>query len=200
MANKQQEERDLTMRFLQAAGRRNAVLEIGDRPDVIALIDGMRIGIEVTKFHSDEQLENSGSSLRNQEKKTAKLNPNSSYTTAGVIDPVPALIARIKDKINIASNYDASQFDQLWLLISGNIPELGAVAATFAIPQFVNIAELNEATDKILATSSFSAVYFHLIMSHTVFMWSQGTKWYQCVPKSSQCDAGLGRRAYVRMV
>ena len=170
------------MRFLHDVGRRDAVLEIGDRPDIIALIDGMRIGIEETKFHSDEQLENSGSLLRNQEKKTAKLNPNSSYTTAGIIDPLPALIARIRDKITIASNYDTSRFDQLWLLISGQIPELGAVAATFAIPQFVNIAALNEATHEILTTSSFSAVHFHLIMSHTVFTWSQGTKWYQFVP------------------
>lgn len=182
MCNKQQEERYLTMRFLHSIGRGDTVLEIGDRPDVIALIDGMRIGIEETKFHSDEQMENTGSALRNQEEKTARLNPNSSYTTAGVIDPLPALIARISDKTTIASGYDTSQFDQLWLLISGQIPKLGAVTATFAIPQFVNIAALNETTHEILRNSSFSAVHFHLIMSHTVFTWSKETKWYQSVP------------------
>lgn len=177
---KQQDEREVTMRFLNAIGRGNAVLTAGDRPDVIALIDGMRIGIEETKYHSDEQLGQSGSLLRNQEKKTAKLNLNQSYTVSSVADPIPALVARIQDKINISSKYDVSHIDQLWLLISGQVPQLGAVGATYVIPWLVDIAKLNAATHKLLTDSAFSAVHFHLMMTGTVFTWSRGTKWSQC--------------------
>ena len=172
----------MTMRFLRTVGHVNAILETSDRPDIIALINGMRIGIEETKFHGDEQLESSGSALRKQEEKIARLNPNKPYTAAGVVDPVPALIARIGDKVDIASNYNVSRFDQLWLLISGQIPKLGAIATTCMIPEFVNTIALNEATHEILTTSAFTKVHIHLIMSRTVFTWSKETKWYQYVP------------------
>jgi len=95
-----------------------------------------------------------------------------------VADPLPGIVARIADKIDRATKYDASRYSELWLLISSQLPMPGAVAATFVFAPFVNVQRLNEMSHHLLATSPFAAVHLHLAMTHGLFLWSREKQWY----------------------
>ncbi|MBI3575409.1 MAG: hypothetical protein HY083_07145 [Gammaproteobacteria bacterium] len=175
---KQHEELELTRRFLVLIGHPQAQLEAEDRPDVVALIDGHRIGIEETKFHGGEQPGTSGSPLRAEEAQKAKQAEGRPYSMWGVADPLPDIVARIRDKIERATKYDASRYSELWLLISSQLPMPGAVAATFVFEPFVNVSRLNETTHDLLTASLFAAAHLHLAMTHSLFSWSREKQWY----------------------
>jgi hypothetical protein len=175
---KQLEELELTRRFLALLGCSYSQLEVSDRPDVIATIDGHRIGIEETKFHSDEQPAISGSPLRAEESQKTKSVEDHPYSIWGVADPLPGIVARIEDKIERAIKYDASRYSELWLLISSQVPQRGAVAATFVFQPFVDVLRLTEITHSLLDASPFSAVHLHLTMTHGLFSWSREKQWY----------------------
>ena len=96
----------------------------------------------------------------------------------GVADPLPGIVARIRDKIERATKYDASRYSELWLLISSQVPMPGALAATFVFEPFVNVSRLNEATHGLLTVSPFAAGHLHLAMTRVVFSWSREKQWY----------------------
>ena len=177
VTQKQREEIDLTSRLLAALGHTCVDVEPSDRPDVIVTIDGTRIGIEVTQFHADEHSGAKGSPLRVIEERLSKQSPGQSYTICGVTNPTIALLSRIQDKITASSGYDRTNFDQLWLLISTGLPKLGAVGATFAVPTFVRVEELNQSTHQSLFNSSFSAVYLQMLLPPALFYWARESKW-----------------------
>ncbi len=173
---KQQEELELTRRFFVLFGHPDAKLEAVDCPDVIAIVDGHRIGIEVTQFHSDEQSGTSGSPLRAEEAQKVIQAEGRPYSMSGKANPLTGIVARIQDKVERATKYDSSRYSELWLLISSQVP--GAVASTFISPSLVDIPKLNETTHKLLTMSPFVAVYLHLVMTHNLFSWSRENQWY----------------------
>ena len=132
---KQREELDLAERLLSAVGHGQILLVPSDRPDVVASIGDRRVGIEVTRFHADERTEwrGSGSLMREREGKLSRANPNGPYHMWGFPDPIPGLVARIGDKIKVAEDYDGAHFDELWLLVSGGDPKLGAVVSSVSL-------------------------------------------------------------------
>lgn len=179
MNERQSEETELAARFLRETGRTEVALEASDKPDVIAVISGRRIGIEVTQFHGDEQAGVKGSAHRRQEARRAKESNARPYTMAIPTNPLPGLVARINAKISVAAAYDHSRYKELWLLVSGQVPKPGAPAATFAFPLFVNVEELNRLTHDQLCESPFSAAHFHLMMNHALFSWSRSEGWHE---------------------
>jgi hypothetical protein len=182
MNQKQCEEVELARRFLHEIGHADVCLRPGDKPDVVAIIDGKHIGIEVTQFHADEQSGVKGSALRAEEVKKAKASGARSYAQWFVPNPLPGVIARINEKISDAAAYDKAGHVQLWLLISSQLPKIGALGSTFAFAPFVDVTELNRATHMRLCRSSFSAVHFHLMMSHGVYSWSRSEQWHVTKP------------------
>jgi hypothetical protein len=184
MSQKQCEEIELAARFLREIGHADVRLEAGDRPDVVALIDSERVGIEVTQFHADEQAGVKGSALRAEEVKNVKDSGGRPYSQWGVANPLPGLVARINEKISVAAAYDKTGYEELWLLISSQLPKIGASISTFAFAPFVNVTNLNKATHMQLCGSSFSAAHFHLMMSHCVYSWSRSEEWH--VTKASE--------------
>ena len=175
---KHQEEIALAARLLEALGHADAVPEASDRPDVSVQINDVRTGIEVTQFHADEREGARGSALRATEERSARQSPGQPISVWGISDPNPGLIARIKDKIATAAAYDVTSYGQVWLLVSTGIPKLGAVGSTVALPAFVNIDVLDQATHESLCRSSFSAVYVHMLLPSALFSWSRGRKWH----------------------
>ena len=175
MNKKQTEDMDLVARFLCELGWTDVCLEAGDRPDVVALINRKSIGIEVTKFHADERPTFKGSTLRVEEKKKVSKSGGGAYAMWGVTNLIPGLVTRINEKIKVATTYDHTCYEQLWLLISSQIPMVNAVVSTFAFP--LDISELNDATHAQLCRSLFSAVHFHLMMTHGVYSWSRTERW-----------------------
>jgi hypothetical protein len=178
MSQKQCEEMELAARFLREIGCADVRLEAGDRPDVVALIDGNRVGIEVTQFHSDEQAGVKGSPLRAEEVKKFKDSGEHPYSQWFVPNPLPGLVARITEKISVAAAYEKTRYQQLWLLILCQLPKGGALGSTFVFPSFVDVTDLNKSTHMLLCGSSFSAAHIHLMMSHGVYSWSRSEQWH----------------------
>jgi hypothetical protein len=171
------QEIELTRRLLLVLDCADFVLNPSDRPDVDAAIGGRSIGVEVTVFHADEELGRRGSVLRATEEKAAKQAGGDPYLMWGVIDPLPGLITRIKDKVTIAENYDRSRFDDLWLLIVGQFPKPGAVGSTFALSAALNAPSLNRYLHELLSKSPFARVYFHLSIEQTIYVWTPSEGW-----------------------
>jgi len=178
ISKKQSEELNLATQLLDALGHRHVAVMPDDRPDVLACIDGSRIGIEVTQFHADEQQGAKGSPLRATEEGLAKQSAGGSYLVWGVLNPNPALVARITDKIKTAAAYNSSRYSELWLLVAAGVPKLGAVGATLALPSFINVQDLNLTTHELLCDSSFSAVYLHALLPPAIYCWSRHKKWH----------------------
>ncbi len=177
---KQQIEVELASRLLAALGCGDITLDPSDRPDVLARIRGLCVGIEVTQFHADGKIESKGSPARADEECTARRSPSKPYFKWGYLNPHPALVSRISDKIETARKYDATRYDQLWLLIAASIPKAGAFATTFVFPDFVGIEELNRSTHKLLLGSPFEKVYIHVHVHSplALFCWSRERKWH----------------------
>ena len=63
-------------------------------------------------------------------------------------------------------------------VISAQIPNHGAVAATYAFAPFIDVPKLNQATHELLSASPFSAVYLHLLFSRLVYAWTPTETWH----------------------
>lgn len=166
--------------FFCEIGRPDAPLEAGDRPDVIALVDDERIGIEVTQFHADEKPGGrGGSDLRAQAIEKVRGSGGGPYCQWGVPNPLCGLVTRINKKISTAATYDKKGYDQLWLLVCSQVPEIDAVGATFALPPFIDVPDLNRETHVQLCESHFSAVHLYFIMDRRIFSWSRSGQWHE---------------------
>ena len=185
MNKKQCEEIELVKRFFCEIGRPDVPLEAGDRPDVMARVDGERVGIEVTQFHADEKPGGrGGSNLRAQEVEKVRASGGGPYPHLwGNPDPRCGLVTRINEKISTAATYDKTGYDQLWLLICSQVPAIGAIGSTYALDFLDYVTVLNRETHAQLCKSPFSAVHFYLMMSHCIFSWSCSEKWHKVYPK-----------------
>lgn len=178
MAQKQNVEIDLVRRLLEALSIPAFNLKPRDRPDVVAEINERRVGIEVTEFHGDEgPNSNRGSNQRRNEVQISKQANGHPYARWGVVNSLPALVARIKSKVEHAESYKNQDFDELWLLVSASIPQMGGVCSTFIIPFALNLDELNRATDGTLRNSQFTKAYLHVLMGRCLYNWSPPEKW-----------------------
>jgi hypothetical protein len=177
MSNKQDVEIDLVRRLFGTLGIQQFTLEPSDRPDVIVVIDDHSIGIEVTVFHVDESMGGNGSSLRVEEERKAKDAKSKPYMMWVNTDPLPGLVARIKDKISVASTYDNTRYDELWLLVVTQFPKMGAISSTFVLPNFIDLTKLDNNLQPQLNNSIFAAVYIHAALYNKVYKWSPSKGW-----------------------
>ncbi len=185
MTDKQPMELDLTRRLFNALTYKAFALAPNDRPDVVATIEGRTIGVEVTVFHAGEAPNHGGSALRAAEEKIAKDAAVSMYSGWGITNPLPGLSECIKKKIAKAKDYNERRFDELWLLIVGQLPKQGAVISTFATPIALNVELLNQNFNDILTASHFERVYFHLSIGQELYGWSRAEKWQLKSPSHS---------------
>lgn len=179
MTEKQIVECELLRRLFTALHLEGFALESGDRPDVTAVGNGCRIGIEVTEFHSDEGQSSRGGSI--QRKTEKQINRNASgrpYAMWGVVDPMPALITRIMDKVEKAKHYQIKNFDELWLLIGAAIPQPGAMVSTYILSPALDLEKLNDCTHNLLRDSPFAKGYLHVLMGNGLYQWLRSEKWH----------------------
>ena len=78
-----------------AIGSREQTHPASNKRKGIALIDGERVGMEVTQFHADEWPGVKRSALRAEEVKKVKDSGGRSYSQWGVANALPGLVARI---------------------------------------------------------------------------------------------------------
>lgn len=196
MTAKQEKEVELVGHLLGAlsVSSFNLMSEQPPKPDVRAEINGHCIGIEVTEFHGDEgQNSNRGSIQRSKEVQISMQASGKPYVMPINVSPLPGLVARIGDKVKKSKKYQMQAFDELWLLISASLPQLGAISSTFIIP-IEQIDDLNKATHEILCNSQFDKAYLHVLMGQCLYGWSPSEKWRVLqAPVNESRDPGLSR-------
>ncbi len=174
----------LVERLFQALGYTDFQLCPSDRPDVIARFRDYHLGIEVTTLHSDEGERNKSSLLRAEEMKKTREDKDRPYFMWGTLNPLPAFRVRIEDKVRLATQYDCAKFDDLILLISGQLPMPGGVASTYVQSLSINLDMLNQTFHELLLKSPFGATYIHLLMDKVIFEWSPSTRWLHIESKN----------------
>ncbi len=125
------------------------------------LVDDRNIGVQVTEVdpYAVPGL------ARAQEKAITKTAPAGPYFVWRKNDPSVVLnaIARtIKRKVEIAAKHSFAGFDEVWLLVSPGVPELGAVISTSVPTSWLSAADLNSTTDDLVRGSKYSRCFFCL--------------------------------------
>jgi hypothetical protein len=140
-----------------------------------SLSSGHKIGIQVTVFHSDEDLAKNGRACRSQEEKDKKLGIIQTYGVPA--DYRPALQKRIGEKISKAQEYSFSEFDEVWLVVAASLPQVGAIASTTILSLFIDSEKLNIDFHEALSRSKYSAAFLYNFNESKIFQWHPHTKW-----------------------
>jgi hypothetical protein len=113
--------------------------------DVMSVIDGQKIGIQVTEYNPEDGLESKPKrNPRGAEKKLARneLDKSGGVKSYGLLVPadyIAALKTRIKNKL-LKSSFS---FDKVWLLITSQNPDWGSTSSTFVSSPTISVSEMN---------------------------------------------------------
>ncbi len=145
--------------------------------DVVAVILGCRIGVQVTDLDTGE----TPGAARAAESKLAREaeNEGTTYFTWGQNDPSKVIDA-VTRSISRKARMSCAGFDEFWLLVCCGVPVLGAVGATFIVTQCVDTAALEAATGDILSASKYSRIFIHGILGteeQTFYEWQRDRGW-----------------------
>jgi hypothetical protein len=160
--------------------------------DVLMVSNGRRIGIQVTEIDTGHVQ----GRARAEEKKAWR---DSGLATYGAwaqndADKVLASVQRaVRRKVEIAERHSFDGFDAVWLLASGGLPEMGAVASTLIMSPWLNAAALDVVTLDCLARSKkYERAYLHCILGveHALYSWRRGGRWTKEVQQEPQWMRG----------
>jgi hypothetical protein len=149
--------------------------------DVLAYLHGRRIGVQVTELDTGD----TPGTARAGEKKDAR---DGQHRHGGVYggwaqnDPgkvVAAVQAAVARKVAISQRHDFRDFDEVWLLVSCGVPDLGAVISTFVMTPWLHADALNAATAGNLAGSKYARAFVHPVLGpeDALYHWTAGTGW-----------------------
>jgi hypothetical protein len=127
--------------------------------DVLAIIGGKRVGIQVTQVNNCYSLPSVTDTPirgRGAEKRLAR----EGQTYAGFAEnDSAAVVANIASVIRRKALHRVTGFDELWLLVAAGVPETGSPISTFVFSPHISPARLDAATGHDLMRSSYSRVF-----------------------------------------
>lgn len=146
--------------------------------DVLLLCNGRRIGIQVTEIDTGRVQGHA----RAAEKKAFG---DSGLATYGAWaqndrDELLAVVHRaISRKVGIAQTHSFDNFDDVWLLVSAGVPEMGAIASTLIMSPLIDPAALDAATSDCLNRSKYRRAYLHCIVGveRALYRWQRDGRW-----------------------
>jgi hypothetical protein len=152
--------------------------------DVIVVVHGRRIGLQVTEIDTGEV----AGRARRQEKQIARTAMKPEACTGGVYgawvesDPnklVQSVARSISRKVEISKRHDFVNLDEVWLLLCCGIPENGAVASTFIITFGLEVKELDTATLDQLSESKYDRAFLLPIVGpeKALYCWAPRGSW-----------------------
>jgi hypothetical protein len=144
--------------------------------DVIAVIEGRRIGIQVTELDTGDR----PGQARAAEKvswREAQEKGQGTYGAWAQNDPsklVSAIARAIASKVQHIGGCDDA-----WLLVSASVPEPGSLLSTFVITQWLPVDALDAATAGHLANGQYNYAFLHAIVGdeRALYCWTPGGKW-----------------------
>ena len=143
--------------------------------DVLAIIVGKRIGIQVTQIDNAYSLPGVTDAPivgRGAEKRLAR----ECQTYAGFAESDPAkIVANIAAAIRPKALHRVTGFDGLWLLVAAGVPEIGSVISTFVLSAHLSLAHLDAATGSDLVQSSYDRVFLLPVLDveRALFQWAK---------------------------
>jgi hypothetical protein len=147
--------------------------------DVLFDLDGRRLGVQHTVFHSDEGHTpgKRGSAARAKEEATARVT-QAPFGMFGKFDYRPALLLRVEEKIAIAARHDNDELiAETWLVISANLGKWGAAASTMIAPAALRADDLNARCHSQLAGAKFECALLVLHLDSIVYGWDREGGW-----------------------
>lgn len=172
-------ERECVRALLQDLGKEAVALESPNppAPDVIVRWrSGITEAFEVTEVHPDE-VPAQGSATREREERRARAAPGTLAMTWLQTESMPAILHRAAEKTRRASSYELGADQPLSLLLVGTLRLPTALAATFVVPETLNVARLNEGLHEALDRSRFTRAYLHLQLQHVLWEWNRPDGW-----------------------
>jgi hypothetical protein len=156
--------------------------------DVMAVICSKRIGFQVTEYDGGEgNAEIKPGRMRAEEVKLVRVARETGtcvYGGFGSPHVEQAFGARVAAKVRKSQTYDFLDYDEVWLLVSANIP--GAGLSTF-VPHFhIEPDLLNQWTAATLASSRYTTAFFHIIMGDALFAWDRIAGWQKLVDRQHE--------------
>jgi hypothetical protein len=144
--------------------------------DVIAVIEGRRIGIQVTELDTGDR----PGQARAAEKilwREAQEKGQGTYAAWAQNDPsklVSAIARAIASKVQHIVGCD-----EAWLLVSASVPEQGSLVSTFIITPWLPLDALEAATADHLAKCKYNCAFLHAIVGdeHALYCWTPGSSW-----------------------
>jgi len=141
--------------------------------DVVVICCIGRVGVQVTELDTGSV---AGSSRR-EEKRTARetASPRGVYGTWAQNDPATLMEALQRSVSRKARIIPTAGFDQVWLLISCGVPEIGSLGSTFIMSPWLDAEMLNAATGGLLEGSKYHRVFVHVILGveQALYEWSR---------------------------
>jgi hypothetical protein len=145
--------------------------------DVVAIIDGRKVGIQVTDIDTGSRPGQArAAEVRLSEK---AITEGTTYfvwgqnDSATIIDRIGQTVAR-KARISVAG------FDDFWLLMCGGVPEFGAVGATMIMTPWLETGALNARTTNDLASSNYTRAFIDVILGveeKALYEWRRDAGW-----------------------
>jgi hypothetical protein len=191
--SKFQLERDIVDRFLRELGHGNFSLsdpnagrKTDTGADVLVTLSGVRYGIQVTRYHSDEGMHpgGRGSNLRRQE--AAYRGWNTAYAMCGNPIPWSGLVSRIHAKCIEA--HPEHGFDELVLLVASSVPEWSGLVSTLLLDIALDLDQMNSILSPILRRSPYSSVYLYNMMGvggPSVHEWTRESGIWRKIPRAA---------------
>jgi hypothetical protein len=142
--------------------------------DVIAVVDGCHIGIQITDLDTGDV----AGEARAAEVRLAR-DPERPYGTWAQNDPAK-MIAAIVRSIERKSRMSFAGFDDFWLLICAGLPQMGAIAATLLFTPAIDVGALDAATASIISGSKYKQAFIHGLLGveqGALYQWRRGANW-----------------------
>ena len=142
--------------------------------DVLAIVDGTRIGIQVTDLDTGPQR----GQMRAEEKRLST--GGGAYAMWAQNDPAKmcaAVAEAVARKVAIANRHTFAEFDEVWLLVSALVPD--APVSTAILPDWLTADALTQATGAKLTASKYKRAYLHpgLHSERALYQWSAEAGW-----------------------
>jgi hypothetical protein len=138
--------------------------------DVIAVIDGQRIGIQVTDIDTGDK----PGQARQEEAALAR--DGTTYCTS---IPIQVVVRAITRSVERKSRISSTGFDEFWLLLCCGLPQWGAMTSTMVMTPWLD-PTLDAATLPILSGSNYSQAFIHAplgIEEQALYQWARGGAW-----------------------
>jgi hypothetical protein len=144
--------------------------------DVIAVVGGHRIGVQVTELDTGDV---PGQARASEKASWNEAQEGGQRPYAGWAQNDPSKLVSAVARAIASKVQQIVGCDEAWLLVSASLPELGTLVSTFVITQWLPANALDAATISHLAKCKYTQAFLHVIVGSedALYWWRAGGNW-----------------------